>query len=468
MKRCFLSKKKLEDNLICVTLPDEITVTFDSLFGMENVKETLQDIVNYFSCDAPNFQPHTSYCIVGPLGTGKMSLVFATAKSSNVPVISMDTSIFVSCELNEIEEKFALIFKTAEKLKKKYKGCIIAFRNIDETDEAEDSNSFYLNLIKHFDKTENIFVFALSGAPNWIVPSQVLEKDFFTTVLAIEYPDLNTREKIFENCISKAKIRLNPDVSINRLAKDTLGETPLSISYIVKEAHLYSLRQKHETVTLNDFSETIMKMSAGAKRKKMTEKEREFTAYHEAGHVIAGYFSNPEEYVLKRVEISPRQESLGLTCTDEDEDKLTKFQKDYEHDVIHCFGGMCAEEIIFGSHTSGVVSDLAQATATVANMVRAYGMGTSISPMVIIPDVTASPHACALVEDEIIATLRKLYKETKMVIAKNLPYLHALAKALLEKETLLGSEVKEIFEKVKIDSQVLDEPEIIANDDIVK
>lgn len=461
--------KRLEANIISVVSPEEISVTYDSLFGTDNAKETLQDIVNYFNSENPKFQPHTSYSIVGPLGSGKASLVFATAKASNVPVISLDTSIFVSCKTDEIEEKFELIFKTADILKKQYKGCIIMFRNIDETDDAEDGTSFYLSLIKHFDKTENIFIFALSGVPTWVVPAAVLEKNLFTTILLIEYPNLATREKIFEYYIKSANIPIASDVSINRLAKDSLGETPLSIAYIIKDAHLYSLRHNHEAITQEDFSETMMKISDGEKHIKMTEKERKLTAYHEAGHVVAGYFANPKEYVLKRVEISPRSRgSLGLTATDVDENKYSYFKSDFVNDIIECFGGMCAEELIFNDHTSGVVSDLSSATATAANMIKAYGMGTSIGPMIVYPGVTDSPHVLGLVDDEIKNLLEDLKLRTASIINAHLPELHALANALLDKETVLGFEIEEIFVKASTSEGSSTDIKLDPSDDIVK
>ena len=450
MKLGYFLEKKLKSNLISVTFPDDVKVNFSSLYGLEKEKEVLQDIIDYFRKGNVStlVAPHGSYYICGKLGTGKASLVFAVAKEANVPIISFDCSIFGSAESTEIEDIFNLIFNTARKLRKFHGGCLIAFKNAEEIELMDNDNFFYTNLLKNIFDLESIFMFMLSSKQYLNTPAAICENDLFTTVLAIELPNLAIREKIFEDYIQKYNIKLASDVSINRLAKDTIGETPLSIAYIIKEAQLYSLRQKHLEVTQSDFSETIMKLSAGEKHFKMTEKERRLTAYHEAGHVIAGYFSNPE-YILKRVEISPRsQGSLGLTATDVDENKYSFFKKDFENLLIEYLGGLCAEEVKFGSHTSGVISDLSIATTLAYNMIAAYGMGESISPMVIRGGITDSPFSKAIVEAEIIDLLQEYYKKTTQIVKDNLPYLEALANSLIEKEVIFGNEIEEIFKNV--------------------
>lgn len=191
-----------------------------------------------------------------------------------------------------------------------------------------------------------------------------------------------------------------------------------------------------------------MKLAAGEKREKMTDKEKLSTAYHEAGHVIAGYFSTPN-YQLKRVEISPRASSLGLTATDIDEKKFSYFKEDFENLIVEYLGGLAAEEVIYGSHSSGVLADLAYATTAAANMVKAFGMCDVIGPMQVIPDVTNSEATKAMADAQIAEILKKMKKKSIDVVSKHIPYLEALAKELVEKEVILGNEIEEIFTKVK-------------------
>lgn len=448
MKLSKTLRRKLENNLIQVFLPEDVTSTFDSVFGLDNAKAILQDVVTYFQNDCKTIEPYTSYAIIGPHGSKKESLVFATANASKLPVISVDTSIFTTEDEDDINKKLNLIFKVSEKLQKEFPGVLIMFQNLHQTEEMDNDNLFYLNLVREYRKTKKTFLFALSSRDNWVVPPLVMQEGLFETNIIIDYPDLATREKIFEACIKKENLTLAPDVSINRLAKDTYGETYRSIEHIVKDTHLYSVRQNHTEVTQNDFSETIMRLSAGDKNIKMTEKERKLCAYHEAGHVIAGYFSN-NEYVLSRVEISPRsQGSLGLTLSDVDENKYSYFKEDFENRIISSFGGLAAEEEVFGAHTSGVISDLSMATMTAANMVKAYGMDNEFGPIVVLPGITDSLLNTSMADMFIKEILNNLLEKTKKIIKEKRPYLDALAKALVEKEVVLGTEIKDIFDKV--------------------
>ena len=439
--------KQLAKKRIKVDLPENINVTFDSLYGHEKEKEILEDIVQFFQ-GAP-IVPHLSYYVYGPIGTGKSSLIFATGKEAGIPVISCEASIFSSIveeyDMNDVLEP---LFHTAKYLQEVYGGVIIAFKNSEWIDQMDNASLFYSNLIRLAQDSINTFLFMLTANNEIFIPAELIENQMFSTILTVNYPNLETREQILKDCIASEKLKLAPDVSINRLAKDTLGYTPLKIAYIVKEAYLFSQRQKHPEVTSSDFAETIDRLSVGAKSFKMTEKERIMTAYHEAGHVVAGYFSNPD-YELKRVEISPRSASLGLTQEDVDENKYSYFTKDFENEIITCYGGYAAEELKYGDHTSGVLTDLSMANTTATNMIKVYGMGESLGPMVCIPDITDSVYIQSLAEAEIMELLKKLMERTKALIKEHEKSLDALAKALLEKEVVNGDEIKAIFDEAE-------------------
>lgn len=442
-------KKKFSKHQISLFFPEEISVSFDSLYGLDKEKEIMQDIIRYLS-NGKNLivKPHFTYCIFGELGVGKASLVYATSKAANIPVISIDFNVIMTQQSKQMAPLLERIYSVARKLKAIYGGCSVVFKNVHEVFDMENDSVFFSNLVKNTSGLEDVFTFMISIIGPLELPAALLENNLFATDIFIDEPNLATREKIFEDLIKKLQIKIADDVSISRLAKDTFGETPLRISYIIKEAYLFSIRCNHDTVTANDFSETIMRLSAGEKKEKMTDKEKLSTAYHEAGHVIAGYFSSPN-YLLKRVEISPRAVSLGLTATDVDEKKFSYFKEDFENLIIECLGGLAAEEVIYNSHSSGVVSDLSYATAAVANMVRVYGMSKEVGPIQIVPEITDSEFLKAMAEKEISKILKDLLAKTIGIISEHRPYLEALAKALVEREVVLGNEIEEIFDQVK-------------------
>ena len=256
-----------------------------------------------------------------------------------------------------------------------------------------------------------------------------------------------------------ANIPIDPNISFSRLAIDSYSMTAKDIKRIVKDATLLSLRNHSETVTHEFFDETISLELLGQKRKKMTEKDRRSTAYHEAGHVIAGYFSNPE-YKLSKVEIVHRSETLGVAMSDYEEEKLTYFKKNFKYLIITAFGGMAAERIIFGENSSGVSQDLAMATSYAKAMVTEYGMCDEIGP-ISIPALYYSSDdenddisiVSETTLDEINKNIRKilsvLYKTSFDIVNAHRKELEALTQALLEKEIVYGNEIKEIFDKIK-------------------
>lgn len=455
MKLGYFLDRKLKKHLITVTAPSEIQVRFSSLFGLEKEIDLLKDIVRYFKSSTPRPKPHSSYYISGPLGCGKSSLTFALAKEANIPIISIDCSVFRSADKDEIHEKFDLIFDIARELRNHNKGCIIAFKNSHELELMEDDsasstnlvkNMFDMNLARNIYDLDNIFMFLLTIGSIALSPA-LASKNLFATEMLIDYPTLETREKLFTSLIKENEVELASNVSINGLARDTIGQTPHIISYIVEEAKLYAFRNNHTKVTQDDFSEVIMKFSAGEKKLKMTEKERWLTAYHEAGHVICGLATNPD-YKLSRVEITPRSQSLGLTSDYTDEKKFSYFKKDYESFIIMYLGGMAAEEFKFQDHTSGVAEDLRCATALASNMIRVYGMGKDMGPMIPYPNISDSLYIRSKCEREINALLKSHYQKAYDIISQEHLKLEALAKALVEKEVILGNEIKEIFDSI--------------------
>ena len=230
-------KKKVEKMQIDIFFPDEIGVTFDSLYGLDQAKEAMQDIIRYFADDSSkSVKPHFSYCIFGETGVGKASLVYATSKAAGIPVIAIDFIVFLSLTGKKQAALVEIIYSTAKKLKNIFGGCSVVFKNIHAISEIENNSMFFASLVRNASGLENVFSFMLSVVSPLAVPAIVLENNLFNTAICIDEPDLATREKIFKDLIQKFEIKIADDVSISRLAKDTFGETPLEISYIITEA----------------------------------------------------------------------------------------------------------------------------------------------------------------------------------------------------------------------------------------
>ena len=450
---------KLKDDVITVYQPSEIQISFDNLIGLENAKNDLKNIIDYIkNPDAfakMGVRPHMHYLLQGPDGVGKTSLAYAVARAANIPIIVVDCSDFL-----DTRKKSFNLLKNSFKTASSYNYSVLLFKGFDRFFQINDNFkvSFLNELVHLMEEYTNVVVISTLSHPLLIAHGEYLfDENAFSKTIDINYPDLKNREEMYK--LFCANIPIANNISFSRLAIDSYGMTAKDIKRIVKNATLLSVRNQSETITRECFDEIISLELLGQKRKKMTEKERLSTAYHEAGHVIAGYFSNPE-YKLSKVEIIHRSESLGVTMPDYDEEKLTYFSKDYKYMIISAFGGMVAERIIFNDNSSGVSQDLAMATTYANLMVTTYGMCDQFGPISVpalrYPDDEDAEDLCIISEstmDEINKNISKilhdLYNTSFIVVNDHRQELEALTQALLEKEIVYGNEIKEIFEKFK-------------------
>lgn len=448
----FFSNLKNKKNDFAVYTPEEIKITFNGLIGLENAKEDLKDIVNYIkdpsSFDALGIRPHMHYLIQGPAGSGKTSLAYAVAREANIPIV------VVNCKSFAIEKSrsFKLLKKVFAEASS-YEHSVVLFKNFEGFFQVNDSFqiAFLRELLELMAECKNVIVISTLSESIAISGGEYLfDEDAFSKTIDIIYPDMKAREEMYKLFCSNIPIDAN--VSFSRLARDSFNMTPRDIKQIVKNASLLSLRKGAQFVTREHFDEMISMELLGQKRKKMTDKERESTAFHEAGHVIAHYFSD-RNYKLSKVEIVHRAESLGVTMEELDEDKLSLFKEDWENQIIGCFGGICAERLIYGSNTSGVIQDLGMATFYAKSMVCNFGMCDEFGPMSLIEDDDGNTFTFSesiIKESDECARniLRKLYNRCEDIISEHEKELRALTSALLEKEVVYGNEIKEIFDKV--------------------
>lgn len=447
----FFSNLKNKKNNFTVYTPEEITITFDGLIGLENAKEDLKDVVAYIkdptSFEKLNIRPHMHYLIQGPAGSGKTSLAYAVAREANIPIVVVNCKSF-AIEKSRSFRLLKEIFAEATS----YKHSVVLFKNFEGFFQVSDSFqiAFLRELLELMADCKNVVVISTLSETIAISGGEYLfDEDAFSKTIEIIYPDMKTREEMYKLFCSN--IPIDNSVSFSRLARDSYNMTARDMKQIVKNATLLSLRSGSEFVTREHFDEMISLELLGQKRKKMSDKEREATAYHEAGHVVAHYFSGGS-YKLSKVEIVYRTETLGVTMEELDEDKLSLFKEDWENQIIGCFGGMVAERLIYGSNTSGVIQDLGMATFYAKSMVCTFGMCDEFGPMSLVEDDDGNTFSFS---DSIIKEsdecarkiLIKLYNRCEDIISEHKKELCALTQALLEKEVVYGNEIKEIFDK---------------------
>lgn len=441
--------RKLKKHYIQFYSPEEIEMNFLNLVGMEKEKETLKDAMFFFESLKKGvnlkIQPHTRYSLFGELGSGKSSLVYALAKEANVPIIYAPTSAIIASAKKMINV-IDLIFKVSSAFPG---GCIIHFQEFTSTQSLQSNQLllFYNHFLSKIEESKNTVIFLSTTSELLALPAGFLTPDKFSKCIALQHPPLKAREDLFKMYIQKYNLKLAKDVDINRLARNTFGMYPKDVAYTVKEVSLYASRKNLESISMRDFNEIILSTEAGESNLKLSEKERISTAYHEAGHVIAAYYSNPN-YILGRVEITPRAFSLGLTKEESGEEKFCMFRHDYINELIYCLGGMAAEQVIYGETSSGVSSDLRAAATYLSAMFEKLGMDSDVGPIIYDPDFGfGSNEFLCKVEFAEQKFIKELYARTIGIIECHKDKLEALAKALLEHEVLLGSEIKEILDK---------------------
>ena len=452
----FFSKLFSKPSEVTVYNPDEIEITFNGLIGLENAKEDLKDVVSYIkdpaSFDKLGIRPHMHYLIQGPSGSGKTSLAYAVAREANIPIVVVNCKAFA----DEKSRSFKLL-KTAFATAAANEYAVLLFKNFEGFFQVNESFKviFLGKLLELMRDCKNVVVISTLSINLAINGGDYLfDEDAFSKTIDILYPDLKTREAMYK--LFCTNIPVDKNVSFSRLARDSYEMTAQDIKQIIKNSALLAIRKGSETVTREHFDEMISLELLGQERKKMTEKERRCTAYHEAGHVIAHYFVDPN-YKLSKVEVAYRTETLGVTMEEVDEDKMSLFKADWENRIISCFGGMVAERLIFGSNTSGVVQDLAMATCYAKLMVSAFGMCDEFGPMSLYEtssessDTGFTSFSDYIIEESdkyVRKLLHELYTRAYRVVAEHRAELEALAEALLEKEVVYGNEIKEIFDNI--------------------
>ncbi len=443
-------------------------VTFQDVAGVDEAKEELREIIEFLK-DPPKFQKlggkiPKGVLLVGPPGTGKTLLAKAIAGEANVPFFSISGSDFVEMFVGVGASRVRDLFEQG----KKHAPCIIFMDEIDAVgrhrgaglggghDEREQTLNQLLVEMDGFETNEGVILIAATNRPDVLDPA-LLRPGRFDRQVVVARPDVKGREEILK--VHARRIPLAPKVDLKVLARGTPGFSGADLANLVNEAALLAARQDKKVVEMIDFENAKDKVLMGVERRSMiiSETEKKTIAYHEAGHALVADLL-PGADPLHKVTIIPRGRALGLTQQLPADDKYN-YSRDYlVNRITILLGGRAAEEIVFQQQTTGAGDDLEKATDMARKMVCEWGMSDRMGPLtfgkgeehIFLGREVARPkdfseETAVLIDSEIKRIVVECATRAKHMIETNLEKLHALARALLERESLDGEEIARIL-----------------------
>ena len=441
-------------------------VTFKDVAGIDEAKQELEEIVEYLK-DPQKFQKlggkiPKGALLVGAPGTGKTLLARAIAGEAKVPFFTISGSDFVEMFVGVGASRVRDMFEQG----KKNAPCIIFIDEIDAVgrhrgaglgggnDEREQTLNQLLVEMDGFNTKEGVILIAATNRPDVLDPA-LLRPGRFDRQVVIPNPDILGREKILN--VHMKKTQNAPDVDSKVIARGTPGFSGADLANLVNEAALLAARRNKKLVTMLDFEDAKDKVLMGAERRSlvMSEKEKELTAYHEAGHALVGIYV-PGNDPLHKVTIIPRGRALGITMNLPERDRYSETKKEMGAKIAMMFGGRVAEEIVFGKDnvSSGAANDIKQATSKARSMVTEWGMSNKLGPLryndneeevflghSVAQRKNVSDATAELIDQEVKEIIEAGERKAREVLTENRDSLDRLAKALLEHETLTGDEV---------------------------
>lgn len=448
-------------------------VIFKDVAGSDEAKQDLQEVVEFLKF--PKKFAHLGaripkgVLLVGPPGTGKTMLARAVAGEANVPFFSISGSEFVEMFVGVGASRVRDLFAKA----KKNAPCIIFVDEIDAVgrrrgsgmggghDEREQTLNQILVEMDGFEQGQNVIVLAATNRSDVLDPA-LLRPGRFDRRVNIDLPDRKDRAAILKVHFEKKPVAKN--VNIDALAAKSAGSSGADLSNIANEAAIIAARLNHKEITNADVTEAFEKVAIGPERKSkvMTEKEKELTAYHEAGHALVGHVL-PDSDPIHKVTIIPRGGTGGVTWAIPPEDKSYHSIVEFKDVLARMLGGRIAEEIKYGvDHvTTGAGSDLQKAAELARDMVMNQGMGTKLRDQVfktddgmmldrLVHERNFSDDTAKLIDEEVETLIKEAGIRARLVVKANLQKLEVLKDRLLEKETIESDEVADVLKGTKM------------------
>ena len=435
-------------------------ITFDDIAGLDEEKEELKEIVEFLKkpkkfTDMGAKIPK-GVLLYGKPGTGKTLIAKAIAGEADVPFISMSGSEFIEMFAGLGASRVRKLFEKARKLAP----CIVFIDEIDASGSrrssnsgAESENNQTLNQLlvemDGFSSEETIIVLAATNRPE-MLDKALLRPGRFDRQVTVPAPDLTGREAILK--IHAKDKKLAEDVSLYSIAEDTAGFTGAELANILNEAAIIATKKDHEAITNADLDEAVKKVTVGLEKtsRKISEKDKKLTAYHEAGHAIVSQFL-PTQTAVKEVSIIPRGMAGGYTMYKSDEDKYYISKTEMQEKLIALLGGRAAEKLILDDISTGASNDLEVATQIARDMITVYGMSDEIGTISFKDSDGQMDYQMFgdNMQDEIGKEVKRLidtaYRDAQEILKQNVEILHAIAKELITKEKINEQEFNKFF-----------------------
>ena len=463
----------------------QVKTRFKDVAGADEAKEELLEVVDFLKNPKKYIDIGAKIpkgvLLVGAPGTGKTLMARAVAGEAGVPFFSIAGSEFVEMFVGVGASRVRDLFIRA----KRNAPCIIFIDEIDAVgrqrggagfggghDEREQTLNQILTEMDGFEQGTNVIVMAATNRPD-VLDAALLRPGRFDRHVFLDKPDIDAREQILKVHARNKKLAKGSNVRV--LAKQSVGLTGADLENIMNEAAIFAAKRGHNSLTQRDLTDALEKITIGSEKRsrKLTQEEKEITAYHELGHAIVGHLC-PKSDPLHKVSIVSRGSALGVTWFLPTEDRYTTSKSKFLDEICGLLGGRAAEQLVFNEMTTGASNDLERASAIARNMAMRFGMGDDTLGPVSYGDKMGSMHlgvdpttnrnfseAVARNIDEFVRkVLEEQYKRALDLLKKNLAKMHELAKLLLKKETLSVEEFLEIFEgKRDVEAEIAKEEE---------
>lgn len=443
--------------------------TFDDVAGADEEKEELEEIVDFLKSPKKYLEIGAripkGVLLVGPPGTGKTLLAKAVAGEAQVPFFSISGSDFVELYVGVGASRVRDLFDQA----KKNNPCIVFIDEIDAVgrhrgagiggghDEREQTLNQLLVEMDGFGAHSGIIVMAATNRVDTLDPA-LMRAGRFDRQIYVGKPDQNGREEILK--VHARGKTFDPDVDFKDIAKSTVGFTGADIENLLNEAALLAARQNKKSISAQNIQDSVMKVMAGPEKKsrKIVEKERRLTAFHEAGHAVVNYFL-PTADEVHEISIIPRGFAGGYTMSLPKEDLSYSTKNMMLEEIVSLLGGRVSEKLTLDDISTGASNDIQRATSIARAMVTRYGMSDKLGPILYGNDSSEvflgyelgnktdySEHIAAQIDDEVKAIIESAYEKASQLLSENIDKVKDVAERLLVKEKISGAEFRAIME----------------------
>ena len=450
---------------------NRVTVSFDDVAGVEEAKQDMQEVVDFLKSrekfQALGARIPKGVLLVGPPGTGKTLLARAVAGEADVPFFNISGSEFVEMFVGVGASRVRDLFEQA----KRNTPCIVFIDEIDAVgrqrgsglggshDEREQTLNQILVEMDGFDTSTSVIVIAATNRPDILDPA-LLRPGRFDRRVILDQPDITGRTAILK--VHSEGKPLDKNVNLEVLAKSTVGFSGADLANLVNEAAILSARRNKKTIGMKEFEESVDKVMAGPERRsrKISPKEKEVIAYHEAGHALVAKML-PHADPVHKISIVARGMALGYTKQLPAEDRYLVSRSQILDMLAHMLGGRSAEELIFSEITTGASDDIKRATALARRMVVDFGMSGKLGPrtfghkeeMVFLGREISeqrdySEEVARQIDEEVQSIIKGAHKTAIATLTKHKTELKKLAEKLISEETLEGKELDDVFKEM--------------------